>query len=420
LKIMSDANKRPTLRALDWLNFLLADVQGGVGPFLAIYLWSSQHWDAGRIGLIMTIGGIATVAARAPTGALVDNTIFKRGLIVGCASLVAGGAMMLSLFPQFWPAAAAQIAIGACDAVFPSAIAAISLGIVGRRGFAWRIGRNEAFNHAGNVIAAIAAGFAGYLITPGAVLWLVALLAAASAFAALAIDPREIDHRLARGADRKCDGKARPSELLVLLECRPLLIFTAAITLFHFANAAMLPLIGERLARGRGGDGPLFMAACIITAQAFMVPMAILAGAKADTFGRKPLFLVGFAVLPVRGVLYTLWNNPYYLISVQLLDGVGAGIFGALFFIVVADLTKGTGHYNLALGAAGAAWGTGAALSNFAAGFIVDAAGFDAAFLFLAAIALLAFLLFWLFVPETRGRLPRAGSDSGYQQPSLT
>jgi MFS family permease len=142
-------------------------------------------------------------------------------------------------------------------------------------------------------------------------------------------------------------------------------IFTAAITLFHFANAAMLPLIGERLARGRGGDGPLFMAACIITAQAVMVPMAILAGAKADTFGRRPLFLVGFAVLPVRGVLYTLWNNPYYLISVQLLDGVGAGIFGALFFIVVADLTKGTGHYNLALGAAGAAWGTGASAQQF-------------------------------------------------------
>jgi MFS family permease len=390
--------------SLDWVNFLLADVQGGVGPFLAIYLWSSQHWDAGHIGVIMTIAGIATVAARAPAGALVDRTSWKRGLIVSAASFVAAGAMVLSLFPQFWPAAAAQMVIGTCDAVFPPAIAAISLGIVGRRAFTRRIGRNEAFNHAGNVFTAIAAGLAGYLIAPGAVLWLVTVLAIASACAALAIDGREIDHELARGADKESDGKIKPSRLRVIFECKPLLIFTAAITLFHFANAAMLPLIGERLSQGRDGAGPLFMAACIITAQGVMVPMAILAGAKADAWGRKPLLLLGFAALPVRGLLYTLWNDPYYLVSIQLLDGVGAGIFGALFFIVVADLTRGTGHYNLALGAAAAAWGTGAALSNSVAGFIVDRAGFNAAFLFLAAMAVIAFMLLWLFVPETRSR----------------
>jgi MFS family permease len=117
--------------------------------------------------------------------------------------------------------------------------------------------------------------------------------------------------------------------------------------------------------------------------------------------GRKPMFLAGFVVLPIRGVLYTLTQNPYALVSIQILDGIGAGIFGALFFIVVADLTKGTGRYNLALGAASAAWGLGAALSNSIAGFIVDRAGFNAAFLFLATTAALAFLLFWIAVPET-------------------
>jgi MFS family permease len=397
--------------ALDWVNFLLADVQGGVGPFLAIYLWSSQHWDAGRIGLIMTIAGIATVAARAPAGALVDSTTWKRGLIVSCASLVAAGAMALSLFPQFWPVAAAQTVIGASDAVFPPAIAAISLGIVGRRAFARRVGRNEAFNHAGNAFTAIVAGVAGYLIAPGAVLWLVAVLAAASACAALAIDAREIDHTMARGSDREDDRKNKPSALRVIFECKPLLLFTAAITLFHFANAAMLPLIGERLSQGQKGAETLFMAACIITAQIAMVPMAMLVGAKADAWGRKPLFLLGFAALPIRGVLYTLWSDPYYLVSIQLLDGIGAGIFGALFFIVIADLTKGTGHYNLALGATSAAWGLGAALSNSVAGLIVDRAGFNAAFLFLAAMASLAFLLFWLAVPDTGERSKAVEAD---------
>jgi Na+/H+ antiporter NhaD/arsenite permease-like protein len=266
------------------------------------------------------------------------------------------------------------------------------------------VGRNEAFNHAGNVFTALVAGLAGYLIAPAAVLWLVALLATMSAYAALSINANEIDHSLARGLDANDGGHAfrkRPNGLSVIFECKPLLAFTAAITLFDFANAAMLPLIGERLSQGHKDSGSLFIAACIIAAQLVMIPMAVLVGAKSDQWGRKPLFLLGFAALPIRGLLYTLWDNPYYLVSVQLLDGVGAGVFGALFFLVVADLTKGTGHYNLALGAAGAAWGAGAALSNSVAGFIVDKAGFDAAFLFLAGVAALAFLLFWLAVPET-------------------
>jgi Na+/H+ antiporter NhaD/arsenite permease-like protein/predicted MFS family arabinose efflux permease len=398
--------------ALDWVNFLIADVKDGLGPFLAIYLMSCQHWDSTYIGVIMMIGGLATVAARAPAGALVDWTMWKRSLIVGAAGVVAVGAVALSIFPRFWPAAAAQTLIGACDAVFPPAIAAISLGIVGRRAFTRRVGRNEAFNHAGNAFTAIVAGVAGYLIAPGAVLWLVALLAAASACAALAIDAREIDHTMARGSDEEDDGKSKPRGLRVIFECKPLLFFTAAITLFHFANAAMLPLIGERLSQGQKGAETLFMAACIITAQIAMVPMAMLVGAKADAWGRKPLFLVGFAVLPIRGVLYTLWSDPYYLVSIQLLDGIGAGIFGALFFIVIADLTKGTGHYNLALGAASAAWGLGAALSNSVAGFIVDRAGFNAAFLFLATMASLAFLLFWLAVPDTGERSKAVEADT--------
>ncbi len=141
-----------------------------------------------------------------------------------------------------------------------------------------------------------------------------------------------------------------------------------------------------------------------------MVPMAIFVGRKADRWGRKPMLLAGFAVLPIRGVLYTLGHDPVYLIAIQLLDGVGAGIFGALFFIVVADLTRGTGRYNMAQGAASAAWGLGAALSNTFAGMIVDLRGFNAAFLWLAATAVIAFLVLWWGVPET-------GSPARAQEP---
>jgi MFS family permease len=402
---------------LDWLNFFLADVKDGLGPFLAIYLLSSQHWDPGKIGMVMMIAGVATVAARTPFGAFIDRTRWKRGLMVVAAVAVAVGALAMSFFPNFWLITGAQAVIGGADAIFPAAIGAISLGIVGPDMFTRRVGRNEAFNHAGNAFTAIMAGVAGWLVAPWAVLWLIAALAAASIWAALAIDPRSIDHDVARGFDKERDGQ--PSALRVLLECKPLLIFTAAITLFHFANAAMLPLLGEKLAQTHEGTETLFMAACIITAQIVMVPMAMLVGRKADAWGRKPIFLVGFAVLPIRGVLYTLTQNPYALVSIQILDGIGAGIFGALFFIVIADLTRGTGRYNLAQGAASACWGLGAALSNSVAGFIVDMAGYSAAFLFLGAAALAAFLLLWSAMPETCG-LPADATPSDRKAPAST
>jgi MFS family permease len=385
--------------ALDSVNFLLANVKDGLGPFLAVYLLASQHWEAGKIGVVMMIAGLATVVARTPAGALVDWTHKKRTLIVVASATVAAGALALSLFPTFMPVAVAQTAVGVADAAFPPAIAAMSLGIVGPKAFTRRVGRNEAFTHAGTASTAVAAGVAGWLIAPGAVLWLVAALAIASIWAALQIDAGSIDHTVARGADSERD--AQPTGWRSLLTCRPLLMFTAAISLFHFANAAMLPLLGEKLALGNTQTATLFMAGCITTAQIVMVPMAVLVGHKADVWGRKPIFLAGFAVLPLRGVLYTLIQNPYALVSIQILDGIGAGIFGALFFIVVADLTKGTGRYNLAQGGAAAAWGLGAALSNSIAGFIVDMAGYNAAFLFLAAVALAALILFWTAVPET-------------------
>ena len=324
-----------------------------------------------------------------------------------------------ALVPLFWPVMIAQAAAGLADAIFPPAVAAISLGIFGRAVFSRRIGRNEAFNHLGNAVTAIVAGFAGYSIAPAAVLWVVVVLALASAVAAYTIDRNSIDHELARGAD---DGNAsdEPKRFTRLLESRPLLLFTAAITLFHFANAAMLPLLGKKLSQGHQEASSLFLAACILTAQVAMVPMALLVGHKADAWGRKPLFLAGFAVLPVRGLLYLVTQNPYLLVSIQEPDGIGAGIFGALFFVVVADLTRGTGHYNLALGVTGACWGLGAALSSGVAGLLVDAAGYSAAFLFFAGCALAALLTFWFGVPETRNWRRRVPAGSGAVSSSAT
>jgi MFS family permease len=171
--------------------------------------------------------------------------------------------------------------------------------------------------------------------------------------------------------------------------------------LFHLANAALLPLVGQKLAAEFPEEATAMMSACIVAAQTIMLPIALLVGHTADSWGRKPLFLAGFAILPVRAVLYTFSDNSFWLIGVQLLDGVGAGIFGALTPLVIADIMRGTGRYNFALGAIATMQGIGASLSGLVAGVIVDHFGYNAAFLALGAAAGVALAVFALRMPET-------------------
>jgi MFS family permease len=398
-------------RPLDALNFFLADVRDGLGPYLAIYLLTEQKWDQASIGMVMSVAALAGIIAQTPAGALIDKTTAKRGLIIAAAVMVTIGSVVLPLFPGFFLVATTQALTHVAAAVFAPALAAVTLGIVGPRAFAKRIGRNEAFNHAGNATAATLAGISAYFFGPVVVFWLLAAMAIASIFATLSIPARAIDHHVARGLDGASEPDAgdKPSGFQVLLTCRPLLIFAAASVLFHFANAAMLPLVGQKLALVNRELGTTLMSVCIVAAQMVMVPVAMLVGAKADDWGRKPIFAAALAVLALRGALYPLSDNPYWLVGVQLLDGVGAGIFGALFPLVVADLTRGTGHFNVSQGAIATAAGLGGALSAAAAGFIVVAAGYSAAFLFVAAIAAVALALFVVMMPETGPHAARVG-----------
>jgi len=366
-------------RGLDSLNFFLADVRDGLGPYLAIYLLTVQHWDEQRIGLVMTVMGIATVLCQVPAGALIDAIRRKRELIALAAACVALACLIMPLLPRFWLVAGAQTVIGMAAAVFAPAIAAITLGTIGHASLAARLGRNEAFNHLGNTAAALAAGLAGWLFSPVAVFYLVAAFALISIACCWMIPSQAIDHQRARGLSEAADTN-QPSGWRVLLGCRPLLLFAVCVMLFHLANAAMLPLVGQKLALQNKANATLYMSACIIGAQLVMVGMAMLVGRRADAWGRKPLFLAGFAILPLRGVLYTLSDNSYWLLGVQLLDGVGAGIYGALFPLIIADLTRGTGRYNVSQGALATAQGLGAARSTTVAGFIIVHAGYSAAF----------------------------------------
>nr|WP_082975479.1 MFS transporter [Mycobacterium sp. 1245805.9] len=398
-------------RGLDLLNFLLADVRDGLGPYLSVYLLVTHHWDQGSIGFVMAVGGIGAIVAQAPAGALVDGTTAKRAVIIAGALTVTAGSLAMPLFPGFYSISVLQALTGVAGSVFAPALAAITLGAVGPRLFSRRVGRNESFNHAGNASAAAVTGGLAYFFGPAVVFWVLAAMAAGSVVAALRIPPDAIDHDVARGMDH-APGEPHPppSRLAVLLHNRRLMIFAVTIVAFHFANAAMLPLVGQLLALHNKDVGTALMAGCIVAAQVVMVPVAYLAGAKADSWGRKPIFLVGFAVLAARGFLYTLSDNSYWLVGVQLLDGVGAGVFGALFPLVVQDVTHGTGRFNISLGAVTAATGVGAAVSNLVAGSIVVAAGYDAAFAFLGALAAAGLVLYLVAMPETAPHARRTPS----------
>ncbi|MGY3344214.1 MFS family permease [Bradyrhizobium sp. USDA 4470] len=291
--------------ALDAANFFLADVRDGLGPYLAVYLLAEQHWDEARIGLVMSMATIAGIVAQTPAGALVDATRAKRTAMAAAAIMVTIASLSVPLFPSFLPVAISQGIAQAAAVVFPPAIAAVSLGIFGRAAFTRRIGRNETFNHAGNAVAAGLAGVSAYWFGPTVVFCLLGAMALASLVSILAIPERAIDHELARGLHETAPDAQHepPSGLGVLLTCRPLLAFAICVLLFHLSNAAMLPLVGQKLALEDKKLGTSLMSACIVAAQIVMVPFAILVGARADRWGHKRFFLAALLILPIRGAL---------------------------------------------------------------------------------------------------------------------
>jgi predicted MFS family arabinose efflux permease len=396
-----------SLRGLDWLNFFLADVQTGVGPFLAIYL-AGYKWNPQSVGIAMTVGSMAGIVSQAPAGGLVDRLRCKRTLIAGGVVALAIGAAILAFFPSFWPVMVAQSLIGSTSSIFVPCVCAISLGIVGHQLFDNRQGRNQSFNSAGNVMAAGAMGLLGRFVSNRSIFFFVGLSALPTFLCLLLIRPRDINHELARGLNERDKQDASPSRILELLKDKPLTIFLLSAVLFHFANAAMLPLLGEMISNGKGRNSMLFMTGCVATTQIVITLIAAWCGSLATDWGRKPMLLIAFAVLPIRGLLYTLTHQVALLIAIQILDGIAAGIFGVVSVLVIADLTRGTGRFNLTQGLIATAVGIGASLSQTVAGSIVKHFGYNVGFTFLAIVAAVALGIFWRWMPETRGRtMPR-------------
>ena len=393
-------SSRKILRPLKALNFFMADMQAGIGPFLGIFLLA-DGWKSGPIGTVMTIGGVAGMLMTAPAGALIDETKRKRLYVVvpGICTILASALILLS--QNFWVVSISQVATAIAGSAIGPAVIGITLGIIKQAGFNRQNGYNQAYNHAGNVAGAALSGYLGMKYGMPAVFYLAALFGILSIVSVLLIPGKAIDDRAARGMkgsskDEKAGG------FKVLLQCKPLLILAAALACFHLGNGAMLPLYGLAAAAKNQGNPMMFVALTIVIAQVVMVVVSLVAMRMAEKKGYWLVLLISFLALPVRGFIAAHMINLTGLYPVQILDGIGAGLQSVAVPGLVAHILNGTGRVNIGQGAVMTVQGLGASLSPAIGGWIAQGAGYNATFLILGSFATVSILLWLLFSKTLR------------------
>jgi MFS family permease len=401
-----------SLRALDWLNFLLAALLMGFGPFVGLHL-ADQGWTPANVGLVLTVSGLAGLLTQVPAGELIDMVKSKRVLVGTGAAAVMLGILTLGLRPDFSSVLAAAVMQGMAGSIIGPGIAAISLGLVGHDALARRLGRNQRFASIGGLTAAGVMGIVGYFLFTRDIFLLTAALGLPVLLTLGKIRASDIHFARSCGApDLHPTNPQRVSRATLLGDNR-LLVFAACLFLFQLANAAILPLVAQTLARTEGHRSSLILSGFVVVPQIVVALLAPWVGEKAETWGRRPLLLVGLAVLPIRSVFFALTADPASLVIVQVLDGISGATLGVLTALVIADLTRGTGRFNLAQGFVGTVSGIGAALSTSVSGLIVGRYGYMAGFLSATGAGLLAVAIVWVFMPETKSSAPRARPLAG-------
>ena len=355
------------------------------------------------VGLALATTDLTASISQIPSGLLIDKIRYKRLLLgLACFAIALACGLIIS-FPDFSIILLAQALIGISAALIPPSIAAITLGLVGRKLFPKRVSLNETWSHTGNVFTAALVGGAGYLLGLNWIIYLVMICALLSICFLSLIRSQEINDAAARELTNGEDSQnQQPLPIRKLLRESPLLIFCFSVFLFHFSNAAQLPLIGQYLSQKNQALSSLFMVACILLAQFVMIGVAYLMGSLMNRVGRKPLFLIALGVLPLRALLFAVTTNPYFLLTIQMLDGISAGIFGVIAIVTISDIAKGSGRFNFSIGLMALFQGVGASGSNGIAGYLANQYGYGVGFLTLASLALIGFTFYGLFMPETK------------------
>jgi MFS family permease len=398
--------------ALDWLNFFLAALLTGVGPFVAVYL-TERGWAPADVGFVLTVGGLAGLLTQVPAGELIDVAESKRAIVGTASGIVALALLVLGLRPDFPAVFVAAVMQGMAGSVLGPGIAAISLGLVGHDGLAERLGRNQRFASIGGLTTAAIMGLTGYLVSTRAIFFASAALWVPLLFALIRIHAADIHYGRSCGAsDSHTKGAPRASRVVLFKDHR-LLTFAVCIFMFQLGNASILPLLGERLVHVEGRSSTVVVSALILVPQIVVAALAPSVGRAADSWGRRPLFLIGLGMMPIRAALFALTADPTLAIVIQVLDGVSGATLGVLTALITADLTKGTGRYNLGQAIIGTLSAVGASLSTSMSGLVVNKFGDAAGFLSVTSIGLIAVAILLLFMPETKALAPRPKLGTG-------
>lgn len=387
------------------LNFFTAAVQAGFGPFIAVFL-TEQGWNQADIGAALSVGTVAAMACQLPAGWLVDHFHRKRNAAAIGLALTAASALILAAWPVRGPVMAAEALHGLAACMLGPAVAALTLAVFGEGGYGAALGQNARYASIGNAVASAVMGACASYLSSRAVLLLAAALAVPPLLMLLEIGPGHhapVDHDRCHPALLPPPvRKSRAHRGWHVFGNAHLLAFAACAALFFLGSAAMLPLVASRTTHELGGGAGLVIAALVIVPQIVVAWVSPAIGGLAEHWGRLPVLLLGFAALPLRGLLFAGIANPYVLIPVQALDGVSAAVFGVMVPLVAADLSRRNGYLTLSMAVINLGIGLGAALSTVLAGWIGDHLGDRVAFLGLAATGVAAALLLWLAMPETR------------------
>ena len=398
----SPSPSNASLSGLDGVNFFLAGILAGFGPYLAAYL-ADQKWTQENIGFVLTASGVAGLLSQLPGGELLDTVRSKRAVVVAGVVMVAVSAIIIAFQPSFPLVFAALMLQGITGGFLGPAIAAISLGLVGHAALPERLGRNQRFSSTGNLVTAGLMGLIGYFLSYQAIFLTVAALAIPLFVALARIRAPDIHFGRACGApDHDMPSLPARASLRSLWKSPGLLTFGACLFLFQLANASVLPLVVEDLVYQGEKRSSLVVSALIILPQIIVAVTAPWVGQWAKNWGRRPLLLIGLGALPIRALLFASVVDPTLVVVFQLLDGISGAVLGVLTALVIADVTGGTGRFNLAQGIVGTASGIGASLGTTLFGVVAAGFGRTAVFLSIASVALLAVVILWFFMPETR------------------
>jgi MFS family permease len=396
---------------LNALNFFTAAVQTGFGPFFSVYL-TEQGWSQVDIDVALSIGTGSALAFQLPSGVLVDHIPHKRFANALSLLLICVSAMMLVAQPTPSVVWNAQIvhAIGSC--ILGTAIAALTLALSGQAAFGERIGSNARYASLGSALAAALFGALAQYLSNRAVFLATAILCLpAIATLRLFRDSDRVpteDHPALLSAKELRERKQHPWHIF---RDPALHIFAVCAVLFNVSNAAMLPVALNELAKRTGNTG-FVVSAAIIVPQVVVALCSPWAGRFAQVIGRKQILLVGFAALPVRGLLFATLPDAVPLVAFQTLDGVSATVFGLMVPLIAADVTGRTGYFNLAISSINLAYGLGATFSTTAAGWLADMFGAPVAFIGLALVGLAAVAIVWTLMPETKPDEPVTGAPA--------